>query len=572
MRDFLTTLLECSVSMSAVALVLMALTPLLSKRYAAKWIYSAWLIIVIGLIVPFRFHFPAEFLRTDTVVPAVRQALSPDVGNAAAAAVQTVAANGGSPTVPWVPILFTLWLTGAAAFLVVHGFQHARFLKMVGRWGEPAGDPKTLAALEHAKVEMGIAKRVRLLICPCISSPMMIGFRAPAILLPQSPIPEDALPYILRHELVHFKRKDLWFKSLVILATSIHWFNPVLYLAARAIALQCEISCDAQVVSGTDAAGRQRYGEAILEAIRRRPRMQTAFSTNFYSGRAGMKKRIFSILDTRKKKAGIVLLCLILLGTAGTGAAFAADRQKSPDSSRQSIGGSAAGNSVQTIAEQWAEAVKKRDGKAQYALMSPKCQAAVYDEYSSSHWSTGVSSPWVESYAVSANQTGATVTYRYATSTGFAGTYKQTLSFVNRNGRFCIDAFTEPKEVPQSNFQTSSENGSADADVRAFLDSADGRSFQQTANRFVKAYLIGDVREMKRNLSDPKNGQNDFSMNGRTVNWKSLTLKLDPKGIGGNAVSADYEIALTAGGVQLLSFQAEKVEGSWKIDSYRIKK
>lgn len=87
----------------------------------------------------------------------------------------------------------------------------------------------------------------------------MIGFRTPVILLPQSRIPEEALPYILRHELVHFKRKDLWFKSLVILATAIHWFNPVVYLMARAIALQCKISCDAQVVSGTDAAGRNNF-------------------------------------------------------------------------------------------------------------------------------------------------------------------------------------------------------------------------------------------------------------------------------------------------------------------------
>ncbi|GIP21095.1 hypothetical protein J22TS3_13700 [Paenibacillus sp. J22TS3] len=36
-----------------------------------------------------------------------------------------------------------------------------------------------------------------------------------------------------------------------------------------------------------------------------------------------MKNRIFSIMDTSKKRAGVLILCLVVLGTLGTGAAFA---------------------------------------------------------------------------------------------------------------------------------------------------------------------------------------------------------------------------------------------------------
>ncbi|QAT48968.1 M56 family metallopeptidase [Caproiciproducens sp. NJN-50] len=563
MREFLTALIECSVSMSALALVFMALIPTLSKRYAAKWIYYAWLVIVIGLIVPFRVRFHTVFIRADAIPSPLRQVLPRTAGNAAAA--QVVTANQGFPAVPWVPAVLALWLAGAAAFLLYHGLRHARFLMMVKRWSEPADDPQMLEALESIKRDMGIAGRVRLQLCPCVSTPMMTGFRDPVLLLPRSRFSMDELPYILRHEMVHFKRKDLWFKSLVILATALHWFNPVVYLVARAVALQCEISCDAEVVSGIGLDGRRRYSETILGAIKRQSNLQTVFSTNFYSGKAGMRKRIFSIMDTKKKKVGVVVLCLILIGTLGTGAALAAGNQgeSEPGSSRQ---GSV--SSIQTIAGKWAEAVKKRDGKAQYDLLSPKCQSAVYDAYDSNGWTTGTSSPWVESYEVSAYQNGATVTYQYATSTGFAGAYEQALSFVNQNGKLCIDGFSDPEEVPQAG-----SNAASDPKGKAFLDSADGSSFQQTANRFVKAYLIGDVREMKRNLSDPGSNQNDFSMDGKTVNWKSLTLKLDSKEIGENTVSAEYEIALAeTGGFQKLYLNMGKIHNEWKINSYKIEK
>lgn len=53
MQNFMIALLTCSVSMSALALFYMAVTPLLARRYSAKGRYYAWLIIVIGLIIPF---------------------------------------------------------------------------------------------------------------------------------------------------------------------------------------------------------------------------------------------------------------------------------------------------------------------------------------------------------------------------------------------------------------------------------------------------------------------------------------------------------------------------------------
>ena len=65
MQNFIITLLICSITMSALALLYMAATPLLAKRYSVSGRYYAWLIFVIGLIIPFRPRLGNPIVRVD---------------------------------------------------------------------------------------------------------------------------------------------------------------------------------------------------------------------------------------------------------------------------------------------------------------------------------------------------------------------------------------------------------------------------------------------------------------------------------------------------------------------------
>lgn len=321
MRDFMATLMESSISMSILALGFIAMTPWLSKRYSAKWLYYAWLVILTGLIIPFRFHPAVAFIQINPVSASNVQHVMLEGAGMAGAEIQTgttypVAAS-------WYQYAAFLWIAGGIAFIAYHGMRHYRFIRMVNRWGEQVNDPRMLDRLDTVARDMGIAKAVRLRTCPWISSPMMIGSRRPVILLPASGFTEDESSYILRHELVHIKRRDLWFKGLVFLATAVHWFNPVVYIMARAIAAQCEISCDAVVVNNADIAVRRQYSKTILGVIKNQYGTRSVFSTSFYGGKKTVKKRVLSIMDTTKKKTGIIILCLMLIGTMATGAVFA---------------------------------------------------------------------------------------------------------------------------------------------------------------------------------------------------------------------------------------------------------
>lgn len=328
MRDFLTALLQCSISMSLITLVYVAILPFLSKRYAAKWQYMVWLVIAAGWIFPFRPRIKLPFLPMQIQEIPITP-IQPIVN-----IIPSIANSGGivntPATLPLWWALAAIWILGVISVVAYHAIRHSRFMKMVRRWSEPITDSGSLKILEDLKAELEIKTPVELSVCQCITSPMLVNFFHPAILLPPIKITDNELSLILKHELIHLKRHDLWYKSLILTATTLHWFNPVVYLMSKAASIQCEISCDELVLQDADFQQRRQYGETIIGIVRNGMKIRTAFSTNFYGGKRDMKNRISSIIETKQKKAGIAVLCMSLVGIIITGATLTAAADKEP--------------------------------------------------------------------------------------------------------------------------------------------------------------------------------------------------------------------------------------------------
>lgn len=161
----------------------------------------------------------------------------------------------------------------------------------------------------------------------------------------------------------------------------------------------------------------------------------------------------FTLNDGMKQRSGALLAALVVtVGISGTlsacGAANATSSASTGNSSAQTSSPSLDVKEawVQT-ADEWASAVKSRDGKAQYALMSPDLQESIYDDFAGLNWVTGTSSPWVESYTVQESDTGVQVIFNYATSTGPAGSYRQDLTFQQQDGGVKISAISDPVQI-----------------------------------------------------------------------------------------------------------------------------
>ena len=165
---------------------------------------------------------------------------------------------------------------------------------------------------------MGLhGKRIAVKTCALISSPMLIGFTKPLILLPEKPIAPDELACIFRHELTHYKKKDQWANLLILLVYAAHWFNPVVFLMILTIRTDREAACDEAVVDGYDIEKRRHYGETILGFVGVKNTGTPVLSTYFYGGSKSMKRRLSTIMDTKKKskKAALLFIAAVFMAT-----------------------------------------------------------------------------------------------------------------------------------------------------------------------------------------------------------------------------------------------------------------
>lgn len=340
MQAFMTILLACSVSMSMISLIWIGLLPILSKRYEAKWLYGICLLLMLGWLIPFRPVVGLSFMAVPFSADTIDQ-VQPVLQHTGQALPMLPAGEpvGSSPStagIIWKGIS-AIWLAGVILYVAAHGWRHWRLTQAIRRWSEPIAEARVVEAAERLKKEMNIRRPIDLRACTSLASPMLMGLWRPTIVLPSEQIAEDELMLILKHELIHFKRHDLWAKAGVLLATALHWFNPVVYLMARATAAQCEVSCDARVLRDSDFQQRKRYGATIIHMARKQAVPQAALTTLLYGGKRGMKTRLWSILDTRKKKAGVLLSGMVLIAVVGAGAVFAAQAAETSPEKNQTF-------------------------------------------------------------------------------------------------------------------------------------------------------------------------------------------------------------------------------------------
>jgi predicted metallopeptidase len=87
--------------------------------------------------------------------------------------------------------------------------------------------------------------------------PVAIGFRRPAVLLPEALLAHltaAELDHVLLHELAHIARRDDWTNLVARLAWAVLALHPVAACVLRQIDRQRELACDDWVVAATGAA------------------------------------------------------------------------------------------------------------------------------------------------------------------------------------------------------------------------------------------------------------------------------------------------------------------------------
>ena len=313
MERFVLSLLTSSLTMTAVAFVYMLLSKILRERWSAKWRYYTWVLIFAGFIMPYK----------------------PSFGNAAVNFnIQRQTAEVGSgyyvlsnESFDIFQMMFIVWVMGAVLFMVKALIEQQMFVRSVKRLSHSV-DEKTKKLTDRLTDELLIWQRVKAVRLNEISTPMIIGFFSPTIILPQKDFTEEELRLILKHELMHFKSKDLFIKAFMLTAQAVNWFNPFLRLFLMKAGQECEMYCDERVIAGETEYHRKLYCRSILNTalnaaeadVKPRPVLSSCFNI----GRKGLKQRLKTILSVKKRyKLGIVCGAVaVMIALTGTIFAF----------------------------------------------------------------------------------------------------------------------------------------------------------------------------------------------------------------------------------------------------------
>ena len=301
------------------SIVIAAVLPvrLLLKKAPKIFSYALWAVVLFRLLCPFT---PDSSVSVVPELPPASQnytlAEEPiSVFGAGVAAYQAVgdALNGGLGvqhipttekdetgmtryvTTDWwsVWLLFGqyVWVAGMAAMLLYSAASYRKIRKQCG---------------------ISVPLRDNIFLADDIHSPFVMGLFRPKIYLPSSLTPQEQV-YVLLHEQHHIRRGDHLLKVLAFLALTVHWLNPLVWLAFILAGKDMEMSCDEAVIRRMGSHIRADYAASLLTLATGR---RIIAGTPLAFGEGDPKSRIRNLAKWKKPAVWILVLCILVLSVA----------------------------------------------------------------------------------------------------------------------------------------------------------------------------------------------------------------------------------------------------------------
>jgi beta-lactamase regulating signal transducer with metallopeptidase domain len=281
---------------------------MLAARLPRLTARTRYALVVAGLV---KFLIPASLFAglvpSAVVIP---QQLRVFGGNAVSVATPEAS------TVNW------LALGWAAIAILILGrwmLLRIRTLAMAMR-NSAAPSKRELEALDDARLAVGVRSSIDLLRASVGEAPAVLRVVRPLIILPghaADDLSDDELRALLAHECAHVARRDNLLSWLEMVAASLLWFHPLVWLALRDLNRAREEACDERVAEA------MRDAESYLDALTKVCRAAVApIAGVSCMANAHLKERMNHLMryerlrSTALPHAAVVVLALLFVATA----------------------------------------------------------------------------------------------------------------------------------------------------------------------------------------------------------------------------------------------------------------
>lgn len=302
-------ILLMSASGSLLAIFWLCLAPVTRKIFSPSWQYYIWLTVLLVMILPVHFPVPSRTPDVPTVSVNPAENIETEISqtNSHTADMQ-ISEQAEKMSIPKTELpqnifyyLANIWFFGVIAVLLTKTAKYNLFLRAIHRNSEIVTDISD------------IPKRLTVRKTDMLDAPLIVGFFKPCLLLPNTEIDENDMNYILMHELTHYRRGDILYKWFAMTVSSVHWFNPVVYITSRQIDTECEISCDHAVTRKLSDSEKNNYMNMILDLLSSSKGNSKPLTTQMASDKKTLKRRFTMI---RSKKSTNKIMSIISAFTA----------------------------------------------------------------------------------------------------------------------------------------------------------------------------------------------------------------------------------------------------------------
>lgn len=334
MEIYVTLLLNISYQAAMIVCIILLVRQVFSwMRVPKQFSFLLWLIPFLRMLIPWTIESGFSLLPTQALGKLVHRffvKLEPETGDIIAQTISHVQipdtsvispVPGGEPSVvpetmpiessdkiwSWFFLLGMIWLAGFLGLMIY---------SLVSYWHM------------KRKLACSIQKEENIYFADHITTPFVLGIWKPRIYLP-SDIQTQELTYVIAHEQIHIRKKDPFIKILAFLITSIHWFNPLAWVAFVNMSKDMELSCDEAVMKQMGEDCRQAYASALLEFTAGRG-IFSGIPLAF--GEKNTKRRIQNIMKYKKPLTITCVFAVLALLVLGIGLLTSPKPDPVPDS------------------------------------------------------------------------------------------------------------------------------------------------------------------------------------------------------------------------------------------------
>lgn len=326
-------MIEWVVSSCILILAVIALRYLLRGKISLRLQYALWLLVLARLLIPVSFGSTdisvMSVVEKAPAVQAVESVRDVDtIWQADNGSVQGLPAGAAADNAPLQiaprttsddqfsrmssaltlrKVLLPVWWCGAAVTLLVFLTANLCFAARLRK-------SRRSLAVESASLPVYVARERAV---PCL-----FGLFRPAVYVtPEAEEDGTLLRHTVAHETTHFRQGDHVWALLRAVCLALHWWNPLVWWAAKLSRQDGELACDEATIRTLGEGERAAYGRTLIRMACGRGASPLLTATTMDGGKTSLHERIV-LLAKKPRTAALAAIALVLAAALCVGCTF----------------------------------------------------------------------------------------------------------------------------------------------------------------------------------------------------------------------------------------------------------